>query len=300
MDKGDKELSSNYRPISNLSNISKAYEKCILDKLDEEVSNVGNNQHGFRKHYSTETALLTLQSIMAEKLENKIPTILYSVDLSAAFDLLRPDNFKKMFENVLSEGLLFAVCDFLVNRTFQVQYGQKTSSKIYLDRGCVQGSVLGPKLFNIYLRDLENIIGNDDVQVVTYADDTCVLVSGKDHNEVISNTNTTINKHVDYLKSLGMVVNVDKTEVMWLGTNRPNGLDSIIMSNHIIKLRESIKALGVTFTSNLDWSNHIKNVINKGKSLMVGFKYLRRYLTEDQFLKTVANSFYSTVCLHLV
>jgi len=43
--KGDKELSSNYRPISNLSNISKAFEKCILDKLDKEVSNVGNNQH---------------------------------------------------------------------------------------------------------------------------------------------------------------------------------------------------------------------------------------------------------------
>jgi len=64
-----------------------------------------------------------------------------------------------------------------------------------------------------------------------------------------------------------------------------------------------IQTLGITFTSNFDRSNHIKNVINKGKSLMVAFNYLRRNLNEDQFLKTVANSFYIAQyfqCHHLL
>jgi len=59
-----------------------------------------------------------------------------------------------------------------------------------------------------------------------------------------------------------------------------------------MKHRESIKPLGIRFSSSLVWSNPIKNVINKEKSLMVGFKYLRSYLKENQFLKTVANSFF--------
>jgi len=66
---------------------------------------------------------------------------------------------------------------------------------------------------------------------------------------------------VNYPKTIVIVVNIDKTEVVWLGANRLERLDTINMSNHSIKLRDSI----IAFSSNLDWSNHIKNVMNKGK-----------------------------------
>jgi len=101
------------RLTTDLSNINKAYEKCLLAKLDLEIDDVGCNQHGFRKHHPTETALLTLQSLMSSKIEEKVPTIQYSVDLSEAFDLLRPDKFNKMFKDTLTEGMHFALCDFL-------------------------------------------------------------------------------------------------------------------------------------------------------------------------------------------
>jgi hypothetical protein len=98
--KGSKSDVTNYRPISNLSVFSKIYEKCILARLIRETNGLeGENQHGFRKNHSTETALLMLQSKLAQILDKGDPGIIYSFDLSAAFDLLRPDKFFELFKD---------------------------------------------------------------------------------------------------------------------------------------------------------------------------------------------------------
>ncbi len=136
--KNDKRQIENYRPISNVSTFSKLYEKCLLFRLDEELPGIeGTNQHRFQKNHSTETALLMIQSGMASLLESGTPGIIYSMDLSAAFDLLRPDKFHDLFKNKLSEGLFFAIMDFLTNRWFQVELGDSVSALHHIDRGCM-------------------------------------------------------------------------------------------------------------------------------------------------------------------
>jgi hypothetical protein len=42
--------------------------------------------------------------------------------------------------------------------------------------GCVQGSVLGPKLFNLYTRDVPSHLVNGAF-ITTYADDSDVIIS---------------------------------------------------------------------------------------------------------------------------
>jgi len=136
--KGDKTLVNNYKPVSNLSVFSKVYEKCLLNKLEAELGGFeGEHQHAYRKGHSTETALLTIQAMIAEALDGKKPAILYSVDLSAAFDLLKPDIFEKMFKDKMSQGLLFAILDFLSNRKFVVEVENQRSKVVSLDRGFV-------------------------------------------------------------------------------------------------------------------------------------------------------------------
>jgi hypothetical protein len=164
--KGSKTEVINYRPISNLSVFSKVYEKCILSRLISETNGLeGENQHGFRRHHSTETALLMIQSKMAKILDSGDPGITYSFDLSAAFDLLKPDKFYALFKSKLSDSLLGAIMDFLTNRKFMVELGDSSSETKELDRRCVQGSILGPRLFSLYIGGLSEHIKQTNANI---------------------------------------------------------------------------------------------------------------------------------------
>ena len=184
--KGDKHEVLNYRPISNVSSFSKIFERCLLKRIEDELSGAdGIHQHGFKKMHSTETAMLTIQSTISTILDNKKRAMMYSVDLSAAFDLLKPDKFFALFKNKISEGLMFCIMDFLQDRKFSVEIEGVRSDTLTLDRGCVQGSVLGPKLFSLYTGGLVESISQSGIQIVSYADDTYVILQGDSDGEVV-------------------------------------------------------------------------------------------------------------------
>ncbi len=285
---------TNYRPISNLSIFSKVYEKCLLSRLNSELPNAeGDHQHGFRKSHSTETALLTIQGIIADALDSGQQGIIYSVDLSAAFDLLKPDKFLQLFKNKMTEGLLFAIMDFLTNRSFRVHVQDEISSDRSLDRGCVQGSILGPKLFALYVAELKAVLESDEVSLVSYADDTYVIIIPKDITRVTELTEATLTKHIKFLETLGMVVNDAKTELMWIG---PKPLvKSLKVGNSMVQFSEKMKALGIMIDGNLNWDSQAAHVIAKSRKHLSAFRFLRKYLTEKQFLKAASANYYGSV-----
>ena len=68
--KGDQKNVENYRPISNLCSTSKLFEKLILLRIQEielnsKIDLTGKSQHGFKRKHSTNTAGLTIQSLIA-------------------------------------------------------------------------------------------------------------------------------------------------------------------------------------------------------------------------------------------
>jgi len=218
------------------------------------------------------------------------------VDLSAAFDLLLPDKFYNLFKDKLSEGMLYCLMDFLQDRKFCVEQGNQNSKVLPIDRGCVQGSVLGPRLFSLYVGALESELAKtyQDIKVVSFADDTYVMVQSDTWTSLKSKTEEVLNYHVTYLRSLGMTVNESKTEMMIVGSN------SLAPSQVTIKrkncdIKTSMKALGITLDSNLKWDIHAEDMINRGNGLISVFRHFRKYLTEEQFLKTVTCNFYSSV-----
>ena len=84
----DTEL-KNYRPISNVSFLSKITEKAAqlqLQKHFDQQSLLPNHQSAYRKHYSTETTLLNMCDNILKNMENGKCTSIVSLDLSAAFD----------------------------------------------------------------------------------------------------------------------------------------------------------------------------------------------------------------------
>jgi hypothetical protein len=103
--KGNKQDVANYRPISNLCLVSKVFEKLIqkrLEKIGEEnnVDITGKQQHGFKKNRSTITAGLTIQSIISIEMDEDNFVVIYSLDLSAAFDLVNLDLLLKRLKKM--------------------------------------------------------------------------------------------------------------------------------------------------------------------------------------------------------
>jgi hypothetical protein len=88
--KGDNTKIENYRPISNHCCASKIFEKIIMKSIEmqKNVDFTGNSQHGFKKHRSTATAGLTVQSLLARALDNNDYACTSRLDLSAAFDVV--------------------------------------------------------------------------------------------------------------------------------------------------------------------------------------------------------------------
>ena len=79
----------NYRPISNLPFMSKVIEKLILAQLSRYLA--ANNlfpdyQSGFRRHHSTETAILRVLSDIYAAIDRDQVSLLALLDVSAAFD----------------------------------------------------------------------------------------------------------------------------------------------------------------------------------------------------------------------
>jgi len=98
---------------------------------------------------------------------------------------------------------------------------------------------------------------------------------------------------MEYLRLKGMKVNMDKTEIMWLGKSDPP-TSNLTINGHDFCFQNNIKALSITVNRNLSWEDHLVNVIQKGKKLMKGFRFIRKHLTEKQFLQTVTNTFFAS------
>jgi len=147
---GDKTLVSNYRPVSNISSISKAFEKALISKLQKYLDHdilFGSHQHSYRLHTSTTTACVVIQDYVASELDKNRLVLMYSADLSSAFDLLIPNLLaQRLVELNIPSRWIKCIQNYLTDRSGFVDVNGEVSTLKMIPFGCVQGSVLGPTL----------------------------------------------------------------------------------------------------------------------------------------------------------
>ncbi len=291
--KGDKSQVENFRPISNLNSLSKVFERCILNRLSQYNDIDGLNQHGFRPNHSTVTAALHLQTALAEELDKNRMCIVYSMDLSAAFDLIRPGMFvKKALEVIPDSGLVWLMRDFITDRRAYVEVGANASTTFKLPVGCPQGSTLGPKVFSIYCHDLVKHVPGT---LITYADDSYVMVSATTQEDLLVKAKTAIECHLKWLAENGMVCNVDKTEI--LAVNCPKV--SVNVSGHMIESKSEMKVLGVVFDDKLSWEAQVTNTVKRSNRVLHGLRLIRKHFKLKE-AKQIVTSFYYSILYYAI
>ena len=176
--KSDKQLVTNYRPISLLPICGKLFEKIIFNNLYgylNENNLLTKNQSGFRPGDSTTNRLLYLVNEIHEAFENSKSLEICAVflDISKAFDKVWHEGLIfKLKQNGISGSLLTLFENYLCNRKQHVVLNDSCSDFFTIESGVPQGSVLGPLLFLIYINDLETNIKSN---IKFFADDTMLF-----------------------------------------------------------------------------------------------------------------------------
>jgi len=87
----DREVLSNYRPITNLSFISKVLERIVANQLDNPFSDhdiLSPSQPVYRAYHSTETALLSFQNDLILSVGRGRGCVILLADFTAVFDTI--------------------------------------------------------------------------------------------------------------------------------------------------------------------------------------------------------------------
>jgi len=170
----------NYRPVSNLSFLSKTLERVVAAQLRKhlEVNNLQEiNQSAYRKHHSTETALLKVHTDIRQAVAERMVVLMAMLDLSSAFDTISHELLLHSLSSIGIQGTAFEwLKSYISDRTQIVMTKGARSNPAQLTTGVPQGSVLGPLLFCIYTNSLGSLLRSHGVEFHIYADDTQVYL----------------------------------------------------------------------------------------------------------------------------
>ncbi|KAJ8711336.1 hypothetical protein PYW07_008578 [Mythimna separata] len=290
---GDRDMVSNYRPISLLPSLSKILEKlmnCRLKKYLELKGFLSSNQFGFREGRSTCDALHKLTSFVANGLDNKDKVLGVFLDLAKAFDTVSVPILIAKLEYMGIRGIPLALFrDYLRDRKQSVKMNDEYSQEVDIVYGVPQGSVLGPTLFLVYINDLCDL-DIDKGQIITFADDTVLLFKAKTWADINSIANKGLRRVATWLDNNLLTFNAQKTMYISFSTSsKTQPLPGIINLKVHRCVNEcetscnccsiinttSTKYLGVVIDQHLDWKEQAKKLSARVRKLIYIFKMLR-------------------------
>ena len=264
--KGNKQEPGNYRPVSLTSITCKVLESLISDSIRnyfETNSFFTNCQHGFRNHRSCVTQLLEVLNDFTNFIESKDCIDVIYLDFSKAFDTVP---HKRLLTKLKSYGIdgnvLGWIDDFLSNRSQRVRVNKSISDLKPVTSGIPQGSILGPLLFIIFINDLPDSIHSI---CKIFADDTKIYNSHEKSN-VIQQDLLTLQ---EWSKIWQINFNITKCSVLHIGKNNNNVKYYFDKDNkRELKTTKCEKDVGVAFSPDLKFDEHINTIVSKANQLV--------------------------------
>ena len=283
----------NYRPVSILSSISKVMERLVYEQVEKYLATknlIYQLQSGFRTNHSTDTCLLYLTDRIKYEVDVGKYCGMIMLDLQKAFDTvnhsiliakLKAIGFDKSSTNWMQS--------YLEGRKQVVEVNASLSPPLPVSCGVPQGSILGPLLFLIYVNDMTSAC---DCELFLFADDSALLVSGRDKSQVERALSSELSKICTWLADNKLSIHLGKTESILFGSprNLKKAVDfTIAVGNNIITRKEEITYLGTVLEANLSGDKMAAKVIKKVNQRT---RYLYRVssLVNNSTLRTLART----------
>ncbi|GFU00607.1 retrovirus-related Pol polyprotein from type-1 retrotransposable element R1 [Trichonephila clavipes] len=216
----------NLRCISLLSTLGKCFERLIINRVAWRLykdNYFNKNQFGFMPHKCTEDAL-------------------------SAFDNAWWTGILNLLKRSSIPGNLFAVISsFLKNISVTLSLGHSSKEK-FLNKGCPQGSVSGPFLWN-----------------------------GKSFHDICRQAQLTLDFASTWTKNLKLEFNAVKSKVMFLEKRDKNALTgNLTLNGCSLDCVKELKYLGVVLDSKYCWKQHVLHLSNKCEKILLGLNKVAR------------------------
>ena len=296
----DADVLKNYRPVSNLVFLRKLIERVVVIRIEShmvERNLHSNKQYGYKKDHSTEVLLVKIVDELLMECDNKNPTLLLLLDLSAAFDTVDQNKLLEILHHEI--GIRGKACEwftsYLTIRSQRVKIENSYSSIDMLQFGVPQGSVLGPVLFNIYTRSFYRCVESEGFKVEGFADDHQLRKPFSPLFQV-----GTLGKNIEkcfgaiktWMDEFFLRLNSSKTKILIMCpiSMKPDlHIKGTFINGKCARFVDSAKNLGILLDSDLSFYGQIRKVTSSCFNTIRKISRIKKFLTKDQ-LKTLACS----------
>ena len=229
--------------------MAKIFESVLVSYIDKYVTPL-KNQFGFVKNGGCNKAVFSFYSV--KYFRNKNSNVYFcSLDATKAFDRINHFNLLSCLCDLgLPFDLIQVFHSWLRNMKSCVSWGNECSQFFNVLSGIQQGSLLGPKFFNLVmdklLELLENnklgcYVGGEFAGAFAYADDLIVLSSSVMQLQCILNLCCNFGKECD------LTFNIDKSCCGCIGIPISVKQPVLVLDGKVLRWADSFYYLGVNF-----------------------------------------------------
>ena len=218
--------------------------------------------YDFRDNRSTALALLDFLEKLGTATDKKCLTVGVVIDLKQAFDTIDHSLLLEKLSHYGLRGIASSwIKSYLHNRKHFINFNGVNSDILDVVCGVPQGSILGPKLFILYINDLCNI--SKILDLIIFADDTNIFCTGDNLMELCNKVSGEMNKLNVWFAINKLSLNVSKTNFMVFSRSLRNMPCKVYINEVEIERVYITKFLGVYIDAELSWETQIVNVKNK-------------------------------------
>ena len=158
--KGDALDPGNYRPISLTSIMRKLFELCLQQELESTAPPLDPVQGGFRHHRSALDQALCLHELCRQHTidHSGEPPVLAFLDIKSAYDTVDRAIVWRALETHVSEPMLGILQCLFDQVSIEVLLGGYASPSFRPRTGVLQGSILSPFLYSVYINSLPAVL----------------------------------------------------------------------------------------------------------------------------------------------
>ena len=282
-----------FRPISILSSLSKAFEKLVSLQMLKHITNnklLSRYQSGFQNGKSCNTAVLRVSEDIRPNYDKGDITILVLIDFSKAFDSVDHEILldKLFYYFGFSKNTCMLLKSYLTDRSQYVSLNNNSSNMERIYSGVPQGSILGPLLFSIFINDIVSCCKNSSIHL--YADDVQIYLSRP--SGLIEDLTFRLNDDLacifKWSEENKLLINVAKTQAIHICHKVPAVMiPMLIMNEASISYSVEVKSLGFVINSKFNCISHINATVQKIYSVLRKLWCIASFLQPEVKLRLV-------------